>query len=77
MLDRQPRKAKENFNTSFMKLTKTIPKMWKRLVLTKVEENRSALPKSQLIAITAAAAMNVFEDVTLLGADLGIICRKI
>lgn len=51
--------------------------MWKHLVLRKVEENRPALPKSQLIAITDAAAMTVFEDVTLLGADLGIICRKI
>lgn len=60
MPDRQPQKEKENFNTSFTELTKTISRMWKHLVLTKVEESRPALQKSDLIAVTAAAAMNEF-----------------
>lgn len=59
-MDRQPRKEKGNFNTSFTELTKTIPGMWKHLVLTKVEESRPALPKSELIAVTAASAVNEF-----------------
>lgn len=60
MRDRQSQKIKERFNTSFMELTKTIPRMWKHLVLTKVEESGPALLKSELIGVTAASAMNVF-----------------
>lgn len=61
MLDRQPEKEKENFNTSFTELTKNIPRMWKHLVLTTVEESRPALLESELITITAASAMNEFS----------------
>ena len=60
VLGRRLQKAKENFNTSFTQLTKTIPTMWKHLVLMNIEESRPNLLTSELIAITAVAAMNEY-----------------
>lgn len=60
MPDRQPEKEKENFNPSFTELTESIPRLGKHSAWTKVEESGLAPEKSELIAITAAAAVKEF-----------------